>query len=161
HSALGFSGVSINEGGIPAGTTPGTFTVTCAASPDGTPCNDGNACTQTDTCVAGVCFGGNPVICTPQDQCHGSAREPRTGTCNQTPKTDGTSCNDGNACTSGDTCIGGVCNPGTPVVCNDNNPCTDDSCNPSSGCVYTNNTSPCDDGNACTFGDTCGGGTCH
>lgn len=30
---------------------------------DGTGCNDNNACTQTDTCVAGVCTGTNPVVC--------------------------------------------------------------------------------------------------
>src|SRR5439155_1610208 len=28
---------------------------------NGTACNDGNACTQTDTCQSGVCTGSNPV----------------------------------------------------------------------------------------------------
>ncbi len=27
-------------------------------------CNDGNACTQTDTCQSGACTGANPVVCT-------------------------------------------------------------------------------------------------
>ena len=49
----------------------------------------------------------------------------------------------------------------TPVDCNDNNPCTDDSCDPSTGCIHTNNANPCDDGSACTTGDACGGtGVC-
>ncbi len=38
--------------------------------------------------------------------------------------------------------------------------CTDDTCAPATGCVYTNNTASCDDGNACTTSDTCSGGTC-
>src|SRR5262249_36855677 len=38
--------------------------------PDGSNCNDGNACTQTDTCQSGVCGGANPVVCTALDQCH-------------------------------------------------------------------------------------------
>jgi len=38
---------------------------------NGQPCNDGNACTQTDTCGAGeACIGSNPVVCTALDQCH-------------------------------------------------------------------------------------------
>ena len=48
----------------------------------------------------------------------------------------------------------------TPIVCNDNNPCTNDSCDPASGCVFSNNTATCDDNNPCTVGDTCGGGAC-
>src|SRR5207253_2854691 len=54
-------------------------------------------------------------------------------------------------CTAGEVCSGGTCQPGTPRNCNDGNPCTDDSCNPTTGCVHTNNTASCDDGNACTL----------
>ncbi|UCE58165.1 MAG: metallophosphoesterase [Phycisphaerales bacterium] len=43
--------------------------------------------------------------------------------------------------------------------CEDDNPCTDDSCNAGT-CEYTNNTEPCNDGDACTETDTCSGGTC-
>jgi subtilisin-like proprotein convertase family protein len=53
------------------------------------------------------------------------------------------------------------CNQSTPTDCSDINPCTDDSCNPQTGCVNTNNTSACDDGNACTAGEICGGGVCQ
>src|SRR5436309_1880757 len=38
--------------------------------PDGASCNDGNACTQTDTCQAGTCTGAHPVVCAAADQCH-------------------------------------------------------------------------------------------
>ena len=60
----------------------------------------------------------------------------------------------------GDTCPA-TCTGGAALDCNDNNPCTDDSCDPATGCVHTDNTSPCNDGNACTTNDTCGGGSCH
>jgi hypothetical protein len=43
--------------------------------------------------------------------------------------------------------------------CDDGNPCTDDTFN-ASGCVHTNNTAPCNDGNACTTGDVCHAGSC-
>ena len=33
----------------------------CESQSDGTPCDDDNACTQTDTCQSGVCVGGAGV----------------------------------------------------------------------------------------------------
>jgi hypothetical protein len=33
----------------------------CASAPDGTACDDGNPCTQTDACSSGACVGSNPV----------------------------------------------------------------------------------------------------
>jgi uncharacterized repeat protein (TIGR03803 family) len=38
---------------------PGTGVCSNPAKADGTSCNDGNACTQTDTCQAGTCTGSN------------------------------------------------------------------------------------------------------
>jgi hypothetical protein len=70
-------------------------------------------------------------------------------------------CSDGNACTSADVCGSGSCQPGAAVDPNDNNPCTDDSCDPSTGIHNDPNTAPCSDGNACTTGDACGGGSCR
>jgi len=36
--------------------------------PDGAKCSDGNACTQTDFCVAGVCMGSNQIVwCVPTE----------------------------------------------------------------------------------------------
>ncbi|MBN1653335.1 MAG: hypothetical protein JXA30_06115, partial [Deltaproteobacteria bacterium] len=72
----------------------------------------------------------------------------------------GSSCDDENACTQTDQCSGGACVGSNPLTCNDNNGCTDDSCDPDSGCVYTNNTATCgDDGNLCTD-DVCSEGAC-
>lgn len=44
--------------------------------------------------------------------------------------------------------------------CDDKNPCTDDKCEPKTGCTYTNNSSPCEDGDACTTDDKCTKGSC-
>ena len=43
--------------------------------------------------------------------------------------------------------------------CDDSNPCTNDTCE-ANVCQHTNNTAPCDDGNACTTPDACSGGVC-
>jgi len=45
-------------------------------SPDGAACDDANACTQGETCAAGVCQGGTTYTCVPPDTCH------TAGTCN-------------------------------------------------------------------------------
>lgn len=89
---------------------------------DGSACNDNNACTQTDTCVAGVCTGSNPVVCPTPDQCHDPGTcNPATGVCSNPPKADGTPCDDGLFCTATDTCQGGVCtgsgSPCDPLAC--------------------------------------------
>src|SRR5262245_34695165 len=42
---------------------PANGTCSNPAAANGTPCNDGNACTQTDTCQAGTCTGSSPVVC--------------------------------------------------------------------------------------------------
>src|SRR6185436_20565896 len=61
-----------------------------------------------------------------------------------------------------DTCAEGTCQPGFPTICDDGNVCTTDSCDPKTGiCDFADNTGSCSDGDACTAGDTCGGGTCH
>jgi hypothetical protein len=53
-----------------------------SAAADGTSCNDGNACTQTDTCQVGVCNGANPVVCGASDACHVAGTcDPSSGSC--------------------------------------------------------------------------------
>ncbi len=77
---------------------------------DGSSCNDGNACSLIDSCVAGTCVGGNPVVCAAQDQCHqAGACDPTSGACTSTVLADGSSCNDGEAYTRGDHCAAGAC----------------------------------------------------
>ena len=78
------------------------------------------------------------------------------------PCTINADCDDGIVCNGFETCdLGlGVCESGTPLDCNDGNACTDDSCDSVNGCVFTDNTGPCDDGDMCTINDLCSGGTC-
>jgi RHS repeat-associated protein len=82
----------------------------CAGRPNGTACDDGNACTQTDICSDGTCLGTNPVGCPAGDQCHDDGVcVASTGLCTNPVKDDGTACDDGNASTHGETCQAGVC----------------------------------------------------
>ncbi len=133
---------------------------------NGAACDDGNACTQTDSCRAGVCTGLDPVGCGPSDQCHVAGTcNPATGVCDNPPAVDGTACSDGNACTQADTCHGGICTSGTVVTCTASDQChAAGTCNPSTG-QCSNPSAPngtaCNDGNACTQADTCQGGTCR
>jgi cysteine-rich repeat protein len=83
---------------------------TCTPLGDGSGCDDGNACTQTDTCTSGVCNGTNPVVCTALDQCHQvGICNTSTGLCSNPTQPDGTGCNDGESCTTGDQCTSGAC----------------------------------------------------
>ncbi len=103
---------------------------------DGTPCNDKNPCTLTDTCTGGTCTGGNPVVCTALDACHVAGTcSMSTGLCSNPPAPNDTACNDGVACTTNDRCSGGFC-AGTAYSCNDNLSCTDETCDGLGGCVY-------------------------
>src|SRR5262249_15346182 len=96
---------------------------------------DGNACT-TDTCAA------------------------QTG-CAHAAVSNGTSCSDGDACNGGEVCQGGVCQPGTPLNCDDGNACTMDACSAQTGCTHAPLTgTSCTDRNACTSGDQCQAGLC-
>jgi len=83
---------------------------------DGTTCNDSNLCTQTDTCQAGTCMGGNPKTCTASDQCHTpGVCNPANGVCGTSPaKPDGATCDDGAACTQSETCATGACEDTSP-----------------------------------------------
>jgi hypothetical protein len=109
----------------------------CVHTPNTAGCNDGNACTDVDGCVGGKCVGtisaGSPAA----------------------------------TCAAASTvCMPQHCDTGTgacvltPLTCDDANPCTTDSCDPVNGCVHTQLTGICDDGNACTVGDECVNGAC-
>jgi hypothetical protein len=138
---------------------------TCSNPPaaDGTGCNDGNACTQTDTCQAGACTGANPKTCAALDQCHPGVCNTASGACSTPAAANGTACNDGNPCTQTDTCQAGACKGSNPVVCT-----ALDACHYAGSCNTTTGTCsnppadgvPCNDGNACTVGDACLAGAC-
>jgi hypothetical protein len=116
-------------------------------------CTDLDFTTVLDPCVTALCDDGN--VCT-ADSC---AVENGAAVCHHDPAQDGEACGDASACAGQGQCSGGSCVAGALRDCSDDNPCTDDSCDAFAGCQHVANTSPCDDGNACTTNDTCGGGT--
>jgi hypothetical protein len=143
----------------------GTGVCSDPAKPNGTTCNDGDACSQTDTCQSGSCTGSNPVTCTASDQCHNPGTcNPSTGACSNPAKTDGATCNDGSACSQTDTCQKGICTGSNPVVCTALDQCHNvGTCAPATGVCSNpakNNGTTCDDDNLCTKTDTCQGGNC-
>ena len=97
-------------------------------------CDDVNACTSGDTCIAGACKG-TPV-----------------------------SCSDGIACTVDTcSSAKGCAHTGQNAKCDDGNPCTTDGCDLALGCTVTGLAVgvSCTDGNECTVGDACDpGGSC-
>jgi len=165
---------------------------TCYADPapkEGLACDDGDACTMTDTCSSGTCSGapldsdGDSYVsdaCAGGDDCndsdasiHPNAAENCTdGIDNDCDgDTDGADsgcaacntdadCDDSNACNGVESCVANFCQPGTPLDCDDLNLCTTDSCDPSAGCQYADNTLACDDSDACTMNDVCSNGVC-
>jgi hypothetical protein len=129
--------------------------------PNNTNCDDGDACTQTDKCVDGVCTGTDPILCAALDQCH-LAGVCSGGICSNPNKPDNDPCSDGDACTQTDTCINGVCTGTNPVVCTALDQCH--LAGVCSGGVCSNpkraDNDPCSDGDACTQTDKCVDGVC-
>lgn len=137
----------------------------CGGRPNGTTCDDGSACTQSDTCQNGTCVGRSSVVCAASDGCHlAGTCNPSTGACTNPNAPNGTSCNDGNGCTQTDTCQSGVCTGANPKVCTASDAChVAGQCVPATG-ACTNpkagDGTPCNDGDACTQVDLCKAGSC-
>ena len=151
----------------PARCNPATGVCSNPTKADGTPCNDGNACTQTDTCQAGslhrrrtrsICAASRPV---PRRRAPATRRR----ACARTrARPNGSACNDGNACTQTDTCQAGTCTGGTRSTAPRRDQCHDaGTLRPGDGRRARTRRkadgSACNDGNACTQTDTCQAGT--
>src|SRR6185369_12390351 len=79
------------------------------------PCDDHNACTESDACHEGTCVG-TPVDCE-GGQCRNAGTcNPLTGNCSGSVMEDGSECNDGDPCTESDECTDGSCG-GTLITC--------------------------------------------
>ncbi|HTO68372.1 MAG TPA: DUF2341 domain-containing protein [Myxococcota bacterium] len=116
----------------------------CAYNPtplNGTSCNDGNACTVGETCNAGTCGGGGPVVCNDSNACTADSCNPASGCVFDPAPLNGQSCSDGNVCTLNDTCSNGTCG-GTPAPDAD----SDGTCNVADNCPYVPNSNQADDG---------------
>ena len=148
---------------------PGVKTCACNSNADCADKEDGDLCNgvlycdksaQPFTCQINP---GTVVKCdiSVNTTCQSNVCDPKIGKCGIVKSPDKLPCNgDDNVCTAGDACSNGVCTPGALLGCNDKNLCTTDSCDPKGGCVNTPVAGPCDDGDACTFLDTCTGGNC-
>ncbi len=135
-------------------------TLGCKSTPLDGPCSDGDACSVADTCSAGACKAGQPKQCDDGNPCTQDKCDAVSGACAASPSD--AACSDGNACTAGDACKNGSCQAGSVTGCDDKNPCTVDTCDASTGaCQVLFNTAPCDDGDACSVGDSCASGTCQ
>jgi len=137
----------------------------CGVSPrpDGTSCDDGDACTTMDACSAGACVGDALDCSGSGDACNVGSCDPATGSCVATPVPDGAACDDGDACTTMDACAAGAC-AGTTVDCSAaGDMCNVGVCDASSGaCVAMPRVdgTACDDGSLCTTADVCTAGSC-
>jgi hypothetical protein len=128
------------------------------------PCNDGNYCTENDTCRGGQCQG-SPVNCDDGNPCTDESCYPQIG-CVYSPVTSVFRiC--GGSFPNYWTCISGVCSDWSNGCgydqngarrCYDGNPCTNDQCREGQ-CRYpppSNVTQVfCTDSNACTAPDRC------
>ena len=139
----------------------------CAAQDvaNGGACDDGNPCTEGETCAELVCADGEPFDCPDDsDPCTAALCLEEDGGCVNVLLPDGAACEDGEPCTTGEACtVDGACLGGAETVCEDDgSPCTQESCVTGEGCVSVNfaNGAPCDDGSACTSTDTCQSGSC-
>lgn len=102
---------------------------------DGTACDDENACTQTDTCVEGVCEGTNPVICEALDECHEVGEcSPDSGNCSNPVAADGTLCTGFGSQFGSGVCLEGECNGLNECVLRDWDQPVDYPCNSNSDC---------------------------
>ena len=136
----------------------------CIHTPTGGACDDGNNCTEGDTCDGAICLPGPVTKCDDGNPCTTDICPVAVGACSYEDNELG--CDDGDPCTQGDACKSGFCTAGQAPDCDDNNPCTADKCDPalvtdlSNGCTGVSVADICDDGDPCTKGDGCDSGFC-
>lgn len=97
-------------------------------------CDDGDACTLTDSCSLGLCTGSGSLDCDDLNFCTNDFCVSLVGCYhvnNATP------CSDGQACNGYEICFNGACAAGQALDCTDVDHCTADSCNNTYGCINT------------------------
>ncbi len=137
------------------------------------PCDVGEGCGAPADCQSGKCEGGVCVApeCSKDSDCAVLSGPCTTGTCDKVkgscvsvPANEGLPCEDGDLCTTKDTCVTGTCTPSGMIDCTEfDSPCTKGVCDPDSGsCASLDQPdgSTCDDGDGCTFNETCLQGAC-
>ena len=116
------------------------------------PCDDGDLCSQPDSCLAGAC-SGTKLSCDDGKPCTTDSCNGVTGCINATV-VDGQGCSDGDKCSQNDVCKASACK-GIAIDCDDTLVCTADVCDPKTGCTFVAKVGPCNDDSACTKNDIC------
>ncbi len=116
-------------------------------------CDDGDPCTQFDTCKQDGTCAGAKLGCDDGNVCTLDACTPADG-CTHQPA-NATACEDNDPCTLNDVCKGTKCSAGADILkCDDKNPCTKDFCEAKVGCKAEVDPLACDDNEGCTI-DSC------
>jgi hypothetical protein len=128
-----------------------------------TSCNDGNPCTYGEHCsgIDNSCGGGTAYTCEPNPPCEATSSCDGKGGCEVTYKEETEPCDDGEPCTYGEHCSGtsNECIGGTSYTCTPTQVCETSECDGKGGCItgFAPETTPCNDGNLCTYNDHCSG----
>jgi hypothetical protein len=77
-------------------------------------CDDANPCNGTESCVDFSCVAANPIVCSGATACIDAFCDPLVGGCVLDPVPDGAVCEDGDPATSADQCVAGVCTGTVP-----------------------------------------------
>ena len=131
---------------------------TCSYPPLTGSCDDGLACTASDTCGADGSCSGTPKRCdTPPGPCFasvGQCSESQAGACVYSVRTG--SCDDSNNCTRDDVCDGAGHCGGTAVTCTPPGECFTSStgCAPDGRCLFSVRSGACA-GGACDAAGNC------
>ncbi len=123
----------------------------CLAQDDGDLCNGVPYCDKSDPAKPVCKQNPVSVVVCPSASagpCATNACDPKSGKCVLAAKPDGLGCDDGTVCTTKDACAAGQC-AGAPLNCDDGDGCTFDSCDPKKGCQH--GAKVCGDGNPCTL----------
>ncbi|MBW1809918.1 MAG: lamin tail domain-containing protein, partial [Deltaproteobacteria bacterium] len=125
-------------------------------------CDNGDACDGIETCVAGQCQNGTPVVCNDDNPCTDDSCLPASGLCDFV-NDDTNICNDGLYCTASDYCSAGTCSGDARDCSYLDDDCNDGTCDEGNAeCVAqpANEGGACDDVDDCTTGDHCETGSC-
>ena len=135
----------------------------CAVDADCGAFANNDKCIGGMQCVKGACAvdPAKAISCDDGNPCTTDACLPAVGTCSHVAATAGAACDDGDLCTSGGVCVAGACVSAGVLPCGANEAGCPAVCDPKLGCVGAPGAAvACDDGSACTTGDTCLAGSC-
>lgn len=118
-------------------------------------CSDNDLCTGIETCAAGQCVAGTPVVCNDDGiSCTKEFCASATGQCEVVLQD--ALCDDQTYCNGVEKCSLTGCQDGVPVVCADSFACTTESCDEASkSCKFVPDDSACTDGLYCNGEEKC------